>query len=179
MHITMQFGLEVMRIPPLKHVNDDFISIANNVLQTVDLAVGTLNPDPYTNQNNVKNGSIVTGLELLIDVAWETLNAGSTPDTLDWYVWFNVNGAQTNPTPGATNASHLKNQIFHEEQDMHYVPISGNTVLMPNKLWRAHISIPRGYQQINEGDKIQLCFKKTLSYTCDIKIKCIYKEIFP
>lgn len=146
----------------------------------VTLAVGTENPDPYTNVTNVRNGSIIRQIILQID--WLKFENSQYHESYEWYVWFNINGAQTQPDPQSTNASHLKNQIFHQDGTIcAVVQATAVGLLTPREhKWRVVINIPRAYQQLNVGDKIELVHR-TVNATADsdYRIVAIYKEIFP
>lgn len=166
-----------MGIPPLKHIVESLIlSEAGNVTRAIDLAVGTLNPDPYTNANNVRNGSIIRQLIVEIDaaVAAGTINEQSA---LDWYVWFNIAGSQTVVSPTLLNASTTKNQVFKQDGSLIEHTQSGGVWLHK---WRLVIDIPRSYQQINDLDKIQFVYRWFGADSVhDLKYRFIYKEIFP
>lgn len=172
----------VTRIPPLKHVINGYANNVNLSTTTIfDLAVGVLNPDSYTTAVNVRNGSIIRNLNVAID--WLTGDVpGTEHDSFDWYIWFNVNGAQTVANPQTVNASHLKNQIFHQDgtiscvQEATAVGFSNANV----SKWRLNIAVPRWAQQLNDGDKIQLVMITTKNATIsDYRFQVIYKEVFP
>lgn len=164
----------------MKHVVD----VVNNgqaggATLFAQLALGTLNPDPYTNVTNVKAGSKIFALELQIDMCQEITGI----DYVDWYIWFNINGVQAQPRPDIAGSSHLKNQIMHQEgalfQNGQNLTSVGVVKLDP-KVWRLNIRIPRGWQQINDGDSIEFVYRfSNAGINHDTKIKCIYKEIFP
>lgn len=172
----------VTKIPPHKHIVQVYqtaqnISAAGN---GVTLAVGTLNPDPYTNVTNVRNGSIIRQIHLQIDVLWQ--DSAAHHDSYEWYVWFNINGAQTQPDPQSTNASHLKNQIIHQDGRItSNVVFSSVGIFEPRvSRWRLVINIPRWAQQLNDGDKIELVHRNAVNAAIvDYRIVAIYKEIYP
>lgn len=166
-------------MPPMKHILNDSITLTNNnTIQSLDIAVGTLNPDPYTTNNVVKAGSVVGDIHLLLDIVQEAASPTNNPQ-VDMYVWFNVAGAQTKPVPGNEGSSDLKNQIFWQEQAQldHYV----GTSPWINK-WRAVIKVPKWARQLNKDDKIQFVWQWTgmqASVAVDHKWKFIYKEYYP
>lgn len=170
-----------IRIPPMKHIIMTQQNAVNLSTQgTYILAVGTENPDPYTNVTNVRNGSIIRQIILQIDFA--NTSTADNVDAIDWYVWFNINGAQTKPSNTNPNASHLKNQIFH--QDGALLPVKNWTNVgfqyAPVAKWRVVINIPRTYQQINLGDTIELVMTSQINAAnMSYKITAIYKEIYP
>lgn len=170
----------VYKIPPMKHIVQNYYTGVNLSTQTVTiLAVGTENPDPYTNVTNVRNGSIIRQIILQFD--WIS-NTPTSPDSIDWYVWFNINGAQTRPTNTNPNLSHLKNQIFHQDgtitRGVQSTAVA--TVYPTSKSWRVVINLPRGYQQVNLGDQIEFVMTSSVNGTVsDYKLTAIYKEIFP
>lgn len=183
MLIYMVFvDINVRTIPPLKHIIDQVATGQNaSTVQSFDLAVGTLNPDPYTSANNVRNGSIITAMIIELDVADQGLVSGSF--NFDWYVWFNIAGAQTIVNPaGGVNISKTKNQIFHQDgsMDTRIVFTSASGFAPWVHKWRTVISIPRSYQQINDLDKIQFVYvSSNNTATLNLKLRVIYKEIFP
>lgn len=167
--------------PPLKHVVDsNRTAEAGNIIRTIVLAVGTLNPDPYTVQTNVKNQNIITKITLQIDSGIQG-NLAFEEDLFDWFVWFNINGAQATPDPTGTNLSHLKNQIFHQDGQLYNkIAATATQAFFKNGVWRIEINIPRAWQQINDGDTIEFVYKWTqASAVHDLKFRAIYKEVFP
>lgn len=168
-----------MPIPPMKHINNNSITLTNNnTVQTMVLAKGVLNPDPYTNQNNVKAGSIIGDIHLFLDIGEEASSVNGNPQG-DMYMWFNVAGAQTQPTPGNEGASDLKNQIFWMEQfQLEHVASLEPWI----HKFRTIIRVPKWARQLNKDDQIEFVFKMTgmvASQSVDFKEKSIYKEYFP
>lgn len=163
----------------MKHITNDSITLTNNnAQQFITIAKGVLNPDPYTNANNVRAGSIIGDVHFLADIVIEGGSPTNNPQ-LDIYAWFNVNQAQTQPVAGAENASHLKNQIFWMEQ-IQLDHVTG-TAPWVNKI-RIQLKIPKWARQINDGDAIEIVYKWTgmgASVAVDHKFKSIYKEYFP
>lgn len=172
-----------MAQPPQKHVVDVInTGEVGAATRTVQLALGTLNPDPYTNVTNVKAGSKVTVITVQLDTNVEAPAAGHFPDYFDWFLWFNINGAQTTPRPDLVGQSHLKNQIFHQDGAIEFVSgiTAANTLVAKGLTWRAHIVIPRQWQIVNDGDTIELVYRwADGTNTHDTKVKAIYKEIYP
>lgn len=173
----------MVRIPPMKHVYQYFSATPQNIsaITIQDLAIGTLNPDPYTSVGNqVRPGSIIKAITLQIDVA---ISDGATHhDGFEWYIWFNVNGAQTVPDPQAVNTSHLKNQVIHQDGCVFdYTVLTAIGVVPPNTAkWRLVINLPKWAQQVNQGDKISIVYRNTVNAAvADLRITAIYKEIFP
>lgn len=170
-----------MPYPPLKHVIDsDALGEAGGAVKTIDLAIGTENPDPYTNANNVRNGSIVRQIVAQID--WVNSNS-SQVSMFDWYCWFNIAGAQGVVTPlGGVNSSNTKNQVFHQDGALQVnMQATGVGIAAANVAkWRLVINIPRGFQTINRNDKIQFVYYcSDTSANNNTKWRFIYKEIFP
>lgn len=171
-----------MAQPPHKHVIDVTNSAeAGAAVRTIQLALGVLNPDPYTNVTNVKAGSKVTMITVMLDCMQEVMNSG-TIDYLDWYIWFNINGAQGQPQPALVGSNHLKTQVFHQEQcliDFYTSRTDAGWVRNPSKVFRLNISIPRSWQIVNDGDAIELVYKYAAGLNHTTKCKAIYKEIYP
>lgn len=172
-------------IPPLKHVVDDLLNIpaATASVQIVTLAVGTVNPNYVVNNNNVRNGSLVTKMTLLLDIS---PSGGLTTDAsfnmyYDWYICFNIAGAQVLPAPNSVGGSVLAPQIFKQEQGIFAFANAVQTSYPAPHVLRIDLSIPRSYQRINDTDTIEFRIQKSVmtSQALNIKLKCIYKEIFP
>lgn len=143
------------------------------------LAVGTENPDPYTNATNVRNGSIIRAITIQFDVSSKMQ---SDVDAIDWYVGFNIAGQQTMPDPTAVNASKIKNQIFHQDGALFEAAqiTAAGFGNCPRAVFRVTIAVPRAYQQINLGDQIELHMKSQYNAgTITYRLLAVYKEIFP
>lgn len=170
----------VLRIPPMKHVVEGFpIGDTGAAVKTIDIAVGTENPDPYTNPTNVRNGSLITAITCQIDFDATLVSTVG----FDWYVWFNIAGAQAVVNPaGGVNISKTKNQIFHQDGGIQDT-IADTAAAITNvgiMKWRLTINIPKSYQQINFGDKIQFVYYSTVGGGANnLKYRFIYKEIYP
>lgn len=171
-------------IPPMKHVIQNYNTSVNlnaGGTNVVILAQGTENPDPYTNSVAVRNGSIVTSMTFQIEwTNYSSLTAAG--DAIDFYIWFNIAGAQTRPNPTAINVSKLKNQVFHQDGSLMRCSAATQVAFQypPVSKWRFTISIPKAYQQINFGDQIEICYVTQANNAfSDFKLTCIYKEIFP
>lgn len=170
-------------MPPLKHVIDRTGSGVNLFTTTaIDLAIGTLNPDPISagGEKLVRNGSIIRQMTLQLDVNDAQNTTGV--NFYDWYIWFNVAGAQALADPAAVNPSLTKMQIFHQDGFMSSVGNMTSIGVVDHHVssWRLVINIPRAYQQVNDGDKIQFVHKGGSNQAImDYKLKVIYKEYYP
>lgn len=168
----------------MKHVVDIVnAGQAGGATLTARLALGTLNPDPYTNVDNVKAGSIIRALEIQLDVVAENAHFSGNIDYMDWYVWFNINGVQVAARPDIVGGSHLKNQVFHQEgglfREAQQVTAVGIVSMVP-MTWRLSLVLPRQWRQVNDGDTIELVYRYSdATVNHDLKLKCIYKEYFP
>lgn len=169
-----------MAIPPLKHVIDQVVMGANmSTVQNFPIAQGTVNPNSYTTAYQVRNGSIIRTITLELDYQDGVVNASNT---FDWYIWFNIGGAQARPNPNSVNISVIKNQIFHQDGALYKIGFSTGVGLYPvdTKKWRLVIQVPRSFQQVNENDTIEFVYiNSNNNATADLKAKVIYKEIFP
>lgn len=169
-----------MGIPPLKHVIDGNATSQNAfTTQVVQIAVGTINPNSYTTPAQVRNGSLIRKITLQFDYIDQQVSA---LDTMDWYIWFNIGGAQARPDPVGTNPSVLKNQIFHQDGalSMQLQATAVSTYVPWVNKWRLEIAVPRAFQQVNENDTIELVYRTTQNAgVSNFKWKIIYKEIFP
>lgn len=167
-------------IPPLKHVVENTNTGANvSTVQTFDICEGVINPNPYTTATNVRNGSLVKNISIEVDF----FDYSIATIYFDFYVWFNINGTQTVVNPaGGVNISHTKNQVFHQGGSMiANAQATAVGVYAGNPIkFRFNLAIPKSWQQVNEGDKIQFVFVSSQnSNTSSIKFRAIYKEIFP
>lgn len=171
-----------MAIPPLKHVVDQVVTNANisAVFQVIPIAVGTINPNSYTTSTQCRNGSLVKKITLQIDAV--DFTATGQGNQLDWYIWFNIGGVQARVNPNLINGSVTKNQIFHQDGAMiamNALTAVGVEVPWIHK-WRVEINVPRSLQQINENDAIELVFSSSINAAnMNLKVRAIYKEIFP
>lgn len=171
-------------MPPLKHVIDNIFvgtntSYAGGAPNVTQIAIGTVNPNSYTTQQQVRNGSIIKKITVQIDLF---SNSHDTVDIYDWFIWFNIGGTQARPTANLVNPSVIKNQVFH--QDGALFTANQDTAIgvwLPRiASWRVEINIPRSLQQINENDVIELVQQGGANAsTTNMKVKVIYKEIFP
>lgn len=173
-----------MGMPPQKHVIDPGSTTVTSTTKTsLEIVKGVLNPDYSANPTNVRVGSIVTGLNIQIDVCTDIASTNANPVYFDWYICYNIDGQQTAqlPNPGSVGTSDLLGQIFHEDGAL--IPISGAASTggtnARNASWRLYVAIPRGYQKIMRGDLIQLVFKFDTAIKMWFKAKVIYKEIYP
>lgn len=170
-----------MVMPPLKHIVDTQLSLGNIsvTLQVVQIAVGTVNPNSYTTQAQVRHGSLVKKLTIQLDIV--DLSQG-TVDFYDWYVWFNIGGVQARANPNNLNPSVTKNQVFHQDGCLDVkTNLSATGVYVPwIHKWRIEISIPPAFQRVNENDVIELVVQGgPNTNSTSLKARVIYKEIFP
>lgn len=167
--------------PPIKHIIDSF-QTGQNVFATplvIPLAIGTVNPNSYSNPTQCRNGSIITKLTVQLDFMDSQFNS---LDAYDWYIWFNIGGTQARPQANLVNSSTLKNQVFHQDGFIVFNPQAtavGSTALWKNS-YRLDLNIPRGLQQLNENDTIEIVILGGPNAgSLMVKAKVIYKEIFP
>lgn len=171
-------------MPPLKHVIDNIFvgtnsSYAGGAANVTQIAIGTINPNSYTTQQQVRNGSIIKKITLQIDLMSTNTNS---IDIFDWFVWFNIGGTQPRPTANLVNPSVIKNQVFHQDGCMFTVQVTSAVGVWTPRVssWRVEINIPRSLQQINENDVIELVQQGGANASnTHMKVKVIYKEIFP
>lgn len=171
-----------MGIPPQKHVIDSgATSITSTTKSTVELAKGVLNPDYSANPSNVRVGSVVTGMVIQLDVTPDEGSFNANPVYFDWYIGYNIDGAQTQPNPGAVGSSDLMSQVFHEDGSLSLLPTAAQLAgqFLKQTSWRLYVKIPKSYQKLMRGDIINLVFKFDTAIKHWIKVKVIYYEIFP
>lgn len=168
--------------PPKKHIVDNLINIpaANTSVQILTLAVGTFNPNYVTNSNNVKAGSKIAKMLLQIDAVAYPPNDANSALIFDWFVCFNIAGAQTFAAPNSAASDTKTNQIFHQEQGILSLPTALGGV-PPPYVMRLSIDIPKSWQILNDLDTIELHIAKNVlvSAAFFFKVKAIYKEIYP
>lgn len=177
---------EVSMRRPIKHILDDFVfREAGAAIRTISLVRGVTAADPYAAaQSQVNAGSaVVRSIDMMLEVYVDNGGvASSAPyDYMDWYVWFNVAGAQTKPDPNQAGISDLKNQIWHQD---HAVVGVGSTAAVTTTVpeqsfakWHVRINVPTWAQKINKDDEIQLIYKWNFAEaTHDLKLKAIFME---
>lgn len=172
-----------MGIPPLKHVVDSgTVSVASAAQTIFNIATGVLNPDYISNPTNVRAASIIRKVHLQIDLVRYPLavDAGGNANYFDMYVGFNINNNQVMPIAGSTGNSKINNQIFWEEGCLiTYPKTEADLTEVWHKVWRVDISIPQAWSKIMDGDTLNLYFKSSIADGYFLKIKAIYKEIYP
>lgn len=169
--------------PPLKHVvqqTNQGQALGN---LTVPLAIGVLNPDPYTNVTNIKATNIIKKLTLMLDfgISNGEFNANSLI-VLNMYLGFNINGAQPMPLASAVGQSHISNQVFWQEQVMLYSGVTGVTNNQSNtKIIRVEIPIPPSWSKLGDGDQLEFHISAVgaAGQTYDFVLTAIYKEVYP
>lgn len=171
-----------MTMPPLKHIIDNNNGLVNisSTPNVTTIAVGTINPNSYSTPSQVRNGSLVKKLTVQLDII--DTNPSSI-EYIDWYLWFNIGGTQSRPFPDLTvDTSNLRNQIFHQDGTACYFgqATAASYVVPWKNSWRLEVNVPRAWQQLNENDKIELVVGGGANVAgILIKVKVIYKEIFP
>lgn len=167
--------------PPVKHViSNAILGAASAANQTVVIAQGVLNPDPYTNNNNIKAANKIFATHIMID--WSPASGGAIGDyTFSWYIAFNINGAQPMPTVDNTGASHINSQIFMEEFALQITGTAASAASPPSHAWRTVLRLPKSWSTFNDGDQLELHYTTAgpASALHDIKYKFIYKEVYP
>lgn len=171
---------------PIKHILDDTVTDeAGAVVRTINIVQGVTGADPYNvAQSQVNAGSaVVRRIHLMLEVA---INVGivnvALLDRFDWYVWFNVAGAQAAPDPRTAGQSDLKNQIFHMGHGLMGGPTAVNSA--QQQAYKAFlvydliINVPTWAQKINKDDTIELKYVHSDSAANKwIKMKAIFMEI--
>lgn len=169
---------------PIKHILDDTVTDeAGGVVRTIFLCQGVTAADPYNAaQSQVNAGSaIVKRLHIMLEFALNNNIASTTlMNRLDWYIWFNVAGAQAAPDPRTAGQFDLKNQIFH----MGHAFMGGRTIatgILDQKssvVYDLIINIPTWAQKINKDDTIELKYVHSeVTANKWLKLKAIFQEI--
>lgn len=171
---------------PIKHILDDtVVDEAGNAVRTIHLAQGVINADPYNAaQSQVNGGSaVVKHMNLMFECYINNKVNVSTLlyDRFDFYIWFNVAGAQSAPDPRTAGQNDLKNQIFHMDQSI----LGASTVAVTNAIgnisgrstWNIKIKIPTWAQKINKDDCIDFVYVFSDAAAVHVlKLKCIFME---
>lgn len=170
---------------PIKHILDDTVTDeAGAAVRTVNIVQGVTNADPYNvAQSQVNGGSaVITKLVIMLEFAINVgiVNTGLL-DRLDWYLWFNVAGAQTAPDPRTAGQSDLKNQIFHMDQALLGGPTAINSAEQQATkafaTWHLVVNVPKWAQKINKDDTIELKYVHSDSAANKwLKMKVIFME---
>lgn len=172
---------------PIKHIVDLTVTDeAGAATRQYPLVKGYTAADPYNSLGYPVNAgsSIVTHLDIELN-AWVnnkvTTSTGLT-DKFNWFIWFNVSGAQTPPDPRNVTASDLKNQVLHQGVGIIGVSSSaalGNFHQAKVGLYNIHLSLklPRWAQAINKDDVIEFVYYWGDSVaTHNISLQAIFKE---
>lgn len=171
---------------PIKHILDDtVINEAGAAVRTINLVQGVTAADPYAAaQSQVNAGSaVIRQILLMLEVSVDQALAESSgfQDRFDWYIWFNVAGAQAAPDPRTAGQYDLKNQIFH----MGHALLAGASVATTNMgntamgraSWEVKINIPTWAQKINKDDTIELKYVHSDAAANKwLKMKAIFME---
>lgn len=151
---------------PIKHyVEDGDTDLAGALKVVKDILIGTTAADPYSAAGkNVNGGSaIIRYIEIDFDF-WVNNKVNTSTllsDQLDYFVWFNIAGNQTVPTPNSCNISDLKNQIFAKRGAVLGCASVVQSILNINSRHSGTIrlKVPPQWQSINKDDKIQFVYQ--------------------
>lgn len=175
------------RMPPMKHIVDTTVTDeAGAVIRQLPIAIGTVNPDPYNALNyQVKAGSIIATINMEVEIWINNKTTASTiiSDRLDWFIWFNVAGAQSPPDPRTAGTADTKNQILHIQQAV----LGCSTVAVTSALnvtqrvtYAFPIHLPKWARQLMKDDRIELVYVFSDSAaTHNLKMKNVYLEFYP
>lgn len=167
-----------MTLPPRKHVVDKGpVQVASNVTQSDTVILGTINPIPYTNPTNIATDSRVYSVQFMLDVCAQPPATDATNGKIDWFLGFNINGAQTLPAPDNVGQSTIQNQIFHQDFTLNPLPAATSNALQPRIYsWRINLKIPKAWVRFGQGDQIQFAIKNTAADGYTYAWKCIFTE---
>lgn len=173
---------------PIKHViNDVQASKAGNAQYAITLVQGVTNADPYAAaQSQVNAGAaVITHIEadFTVWVDQQVNAAASIWSDFNWYIWFNIAGAQTRPVSFSVGTSDLKNQVFVQGQGklgnaLAAVTRGDTLTTAAFKDFHLSLNIPRWAQKINKDDKIEFVidFTGNAAAIHNVKVQAIFKE---
>lgn len=179
------FLIEFVR-RPIKHIVDLTVTDeAGAAIRQYPLVKGYTAADPYNSLGYPVNGgsSIVTHLDIELN-AWinnKTTTSTILTDKFNWFIWFNVSGAQTPPDPRNVTASDLKNQVLHQGIGILGAGVTAATLMTNAKmgLYNIHLSLklPKWAQAINKDDVIEFVYYFGDSVAVhNVSLQCIFKE---
>lgn len=172
---------------PIKHILDDTVTDeAGAVVRAIHIVQGVTAADPYNAvQSQVNAGSaIVKRVHLMLEFAINESIAGTAGvmDRLDWYIWFNIAGAQAAPDPRTSGQFDTKNQIFHMGSALLGQRTAGSVgndgSYKGFVVYDLIVNIPTWAQKINKDDTIDLIYVHSDSAANKwLKMKAIFMEI--
>lgn len=171
---------------PIKHIVDLTVTDeAGAATRQYPLVKGYTAADPYNSLGYPVNAgsSIVTHLDIELNV-WinnKVTVSNNDTDKFNWFIWFNVSGAQTPPDPRNVTASDLKNQVLHQGVAVIGSATAVNPSLQNGKmaLYNIHLSLklPRWAQAINKDDVIEFVYYfGDAPAVHNIALQAIFKE---
>lgn len=171
---------------PIKHIVDLTVTDeAGAATRQYPLVKGYTAADPYNSLGYPVNAgsSIVTHLDIELNVWVNNKTTASTglTDKFNWFIWFNVSGAQTPPDPRNVTASDLKNQVFHQGIGMlgTATAVSTSNINAKMNLYNIHLSlkIPKWAQAINKDDVIEFVYYfGDSAANHNVSLQAIFKE---
>ncbi len=157
-------------IQSIKHVVDQSGGLTD-VASIITVASGVnVRSDPFSPEE-VTIGETINGIFLSFFI----IGASGAPlsGPIDWFIAKLRNGQSPTvdfPVPGATGASMVRNQIFHEEKGL-----SGSGDGTP-MVFKGVIAIPKNMRRMREGDQIFIKAKSNTGDTNNFCVKVIYKS---
>lgn len=171
---------------PVKHIVDLTVTDeAGGATRQYPLVKGYTAADPYNSLGYPVNAgsSIVTHLDIDL-TAWvnnKTTTSTNLTDKFNWFIWFNVSGAQTPPDPRNVTASDLKNQVFHQGMGVLGCATTAQITQQNAKMgmYNIHLSlvVPKWARAINKDDVIEFVYYWGDSVAVhNVALQCIFKE---
>ncbi len=166
-----RYRMALRPINRIKHVVDSSSTIAAATTSFVTLALATDTPTLAATAN-VETGSKINGFYIRMEVASnEAIDLGAIPNFY-MYVFKNVGGNLTRPTPNAVGANDNKRFVIHQEMTMIENKGQGSNA---RTVFNGVVVCPKGMRRMAPNDTWQLVF---LSPALDIAVcvQCHYKE---
>ncbi len=164
-------GMSARPINRTKNIIDvqGAVSGGSTSVQTIATTVDT--PTSPFKPGDITVGGKINGFYVSIFVIGSTGAPLSGP--INWYLWKQHAGqAATQPTPGQTGTSELRNQIIHEEKGL-----SGSGDGTP-MVFKGVIAVPKGMRRMRSGDEWQIALNSDIADTNNFCTKVIYNAFY-
>ncbi len=154
-----------------KNILDISGAVAGGATSVQSIATAVDTPTSPFKPGDVTVGGKINGFYVSLYVIGSTGAPLSGP--INWYLWKQHAGqAATQPTPGATGTSELRNQIIHEEKGL-----SGSGDGTP-MVFKGVIAVPKGMRRMRSGDVWQIALNSDVADTNNFCTKVIFNAFY-